>query len=121
VIGERNLRAFCRPPMGVPVSFAGVSKYSDDDSLICGLFDRPQSIDLGERNAAGMQAAKPTIRIPFNAFDPMPNSGDLITVTELRTPTDYTVDPSTAEDDGAFRVYDLFRVTDGDADEDDEQ
>jgi hypothetical protein len=107
--------------MGVLVSFAGVSKYSDDGSAIRGLFDRPQSLDLGERGAAGMQAAAPELRLPFDAFSPMPNAGDIVTVTDLGVSTDYTVDPPTAEDDGAFQCYRLLRVTDGDAAEDDEQ
>ena len=121
MIGERELRVFCRPPMGVPVSFAGVSTYSDDGSAICGLFDRPQSIELGERGSAGMQAAAPTISLPIDAFDPMPNSGDTLTVTERGVATDYTTGVPTASDDGGLQIYDLYTVTDGSGDEESEQ
>ena len=108
--------------MGVPVSFADVSTYADDGSPICGLFDRPQRIELGERGSAGMQAPAPQLSLPCNAFDPMPDSGDTITVTEQGVDTDYTVNAPTSDDDGGFLIYELFTVADEDEqDEDDEQ
>lgn len=105
MIGERNLRAFCRPPQGVPVVFAGVSTYADGDT-VCGLFDQSSGIDFGDRGSAGVAAEHPTLTLPFNAFTPMPKSRDTVTLNG----TDYKVQQPTAEDDGAFLVYPLMRL-----------
>ena len=98
-----QLRAFCRPPMGVPVSFGGVSTYADDGSPICGLFDRPQSMGLQEQGAGGVVAPASELRLPYNAFDPMPDDGDTVTVAGY----DYLCGAPTAEDDGGFLCYAL--------------
>lgn len=102
MLGERDLRAFCRPPMGVPVTFAGVSTYPDGEPVF-GLFDRSQQFQLAEAGIGGAQVALPELRLPFNAFDPMPDVLDVVTVEG----TEYSVNPSTAEDDGAFVCYQL--------------
>lgn len=68
-----------------------------------------------------MQSAAPTLTLPFNAFDPMPDSGDTVSVTERGVTTDYTVNAPTASDDGGFQIYDLYTVTDGSGDEESEQ
>ena len=101
--GASDLRAFCRP-MGVPVSFGGVSTYPDDGSPIQGLFDRPIGSKLAEDGIGGVESAVPELRLPYNAFSPMPQSGDTVTVDG----TTYTVDQPTAEDDGAILCYALF-------------
>lgn len=105
MIGERNLRAFCRPPQGVPVVFAGVATYPDGDA-VCGLFNQPSSIDMMDRGTAGVESAHPELQLPFNAFDPMPHVKDIVNVGG----TDYRVGKSTTEDDGAFVIYPLMRV-----------
>ncbi len=107
MIGSRNLRAFCRPPMGVPVTFAGVSTYSDGDA-VCGLFDRPGSVSLAEHGTAGIVGDSPELRLPFNAFEVMPGDGDILTVTDEGVATDYTVSAPDSEDDGGFFVYKLY-------------
>jgi len=117
VIGSRNLRAFCRPPMGVPVTFAGVSTYPDGDA-VCGVFDTPSSVSLGERGSAGIVGDSPELRLPFNAFETMPTDGDTITVTDEGVSTDYITSAPDKEDDGGFLVYKLYaqgtEVQDGD-------
>ena len=113
MLGARELRAFCRPPAGVPVSFAGVSRYTDDNSLICGLLDQAMQIKLGDHGLGGVSASLPELRLPFDAYDPMPASGDVVTITtpETGATTDYQVDAPTAEDDGAFLCYQLLRTS----------
>lgn len=90
--------------MGVGVSFNDVSSYPDG-SEICGLFDRPIQMKLGDAGIAGVESASPELRLPFDTFDPMPQSGDVITVDGVQ----YEVNQPTAEDDGAFLVYELYR------------
>ena len=106
-MGARDLRAFCRPPMGVPVAFAGVSTYPDG-SLVCGLFDRPIAEQLGYQGTSGVMSAAPELRLPSGTFQPMPDDGDVITVTDDGAVTRYTVGSPGAEDDGAFLVYTLY-------------
>jgi hypothetical protein len=107
IFGVRDLRAFCRP-MGVPVSFGGVTTYPDGEE-IRGLFDRPQQIKLMDEGIGGMEIALPELRLPYNAFNPMPQANAVITVDG----TVYTVSPATAEDDGGFFCYQLH-LTGGD-------
>lgn len=106
MLGARDLRAFCRPPMGVPVAFAGVSTYPDGQQ-VCGLFDRPIQIREAYQDGGGIQSAGSELRLPFDAFSPMPQSGDQVLVTDNGLTTTYEVDAPTAEDDGAFLVYEL--------------
>jgi hypothetical protein len=102
VFGQRDLRAFFRP-MGVPVAFGGVSTYPDDGSPVMGLLDTPLQIKLQDVGIGGAQVELPELRLPFNAFSPMPASRDTVTVDG----TDYTVSAPTAEDDGAILCYQL--------------
>jgi hypothetical protein len=102
MVGARDLRAFCRPPQGVPVVFNGTSTYTDGDRVY-GIFDRPVQIKLMGEGIGGGEVAAPELRLPFNAFNPMPTSRDTLTVNG----TDYTVYPPTTEDDGAFLCYEL--------------
>ncbi len=112
MMGFRDLRAFCRPPMGVPVSFAGVSAYADDGSPTAGLFDRPVAFRLADSGVGGIENAAPELRLPRNAFNPMPQSGDTVTVNDPDTgPATYTVSPPQQEEDGAIFVYELYAVT----------
>lgn len=107
MMGVRDLRAFCREPMGVPVAFAGASTYTDDGSPVCGLFDRAISDQFGYQGTAGVQSAEPQLRLPLNAFPVMPTSGDVLTVNDGGVVTPYAVSGPTAQSDGAFLVYDL--------------
>ena len=91
--------------MGVPVVFAGVSTYPDGDT-VCGLFDKPSNIGFGDRGTAGIESQRPELRLPFNAFDPMPRAKDIVTVDG----TDYRCNQPTDEDDGGFVVYPLMRI-----------
>ena len=100
VFAQRDLRALCR--QGVPVTFGGVSTYPDGVPVL-GLFDRPVQMKLLEFGVGGIETALPALTLPFNAFSPMPRRGDAITVDG----TSYTVQPATAEDDGALLVYEL--------------
>ena len=106
MVGTRDLRAFCRPPMGVPVACAGVSTYADDSSPVCGLFDRPMDSSTGY----GTTVANPELRLPCSAFHPMPKDGTVVTVTDEGIATDYITGTPTAEDDGAFFAYQLRTV-----------
>lgn len=105
IFGAKDLRGICQQ-MGVPVSFGGVATYSDGTPVM-GIFDRPVQMKLTEMGVSGIASAMPSISLPFNAFSPMPSSGDTLVVDG----TTYTVDPPTAEDDGAFLVYSLFLTT----------
>ncbi len=106
MLGARDLRAFCRPPMGVAVAFAGVSSYPDDGTLVCGLFDRP----MDSSPEYGTTVANPELRLPHNAFSPMPRDGSTITVTDDGIATQYLTGTPTAEEDGAFFAYQLRAV-----------
>lgn len=105
----RDLRVFCRPPLGAPVSFGGASAYSDDGSPVCGLFDRPVGFKLPGEGIGGLETANPTLRLPCNAFDPMPQGGDQVSITDPLTgvATTWEVNQPSQEDDGGFWVYDL--------------
>lgn len=102
MFGARHLRALCRDT-GVPVEFAGVSTYSDTGEQVKGLLDQPMDIKLQGEGIGGAQIDHPELRLPFNAFQPMPTGGDVLTVDG----TSYLVYPPTAEDDGSFLCYQL--------------
>jgi hypothetical protein len=101
VFQPADLRAFCR--QGVPVSFKGVSTYADDGSPICGLFDRPVDFKLQTGGVEGVETALPELRLPCNAFSPMPQDGDQISVAGAT----YVCNQPQQEDDGAFFCYAL--------------
>jgi len=100
VYGAPDLRAFCGT--GVPITFNGVSTYPDG-ACVKGLLDRPIEMKLPGEGIGGVEVAIPELRLPFNAFDPMPQTGDTVTVDG----TEYTVYQPTSEDDGAFLCYQL--------------
>lgn len=97
--GAPDLRAFCS--MGDPVVFNGQSSYADTGAAIKGIFDRPMQTKLADQGFGGTDVYLPELRLPFNAFNPMPTNRDLITVAGV----DYTIADTDAEDDGAFLVY----------------
>lgn len=101
VFQARSLRALFST--GVPVSFRGVGTYGDGVP-VRGLFDRAIQMKLEEGGIGGVETASPELRLPFNAFTPMPQDGDEVLVDG----TTYSVTQPTAEDDGAILVYDLL-------------
>lgn len=100
VFGARDLRALFST--GTRVSFQGVSNYGDG-SPVLGLFDRPVAMKLMESGIGGVETATPELRLPFNAFETMPEDGDEIQVNG----TVYAVSQPTTEDDGAILCYQL--------------
>ena len=104
--GGNDLRALFRQ-MGLPVSFEGVSTYSDNGEPIKGMLDRPVQMKLGESGIGAAEIDLPELRLPFDAFDTMPRSRDIVTVDG----TQYKVDAPTAEDDGAIVCYALRRTS----------
>jgi len=91
--------------MGVPVSFRGVSSYGDGVP-VRGLFDRPIAMKLEEGGIGGVESAIPELRLPFNAFQTMPQDGDQVLVDGCT----YSVTQPTTEDDGAILVYELLDI-----------
>jgi hypothetical protein len=80
---------------GVPVQFNG--------SIAQGIFDQPEVIRLADRGFGGVEAANPAIKLPYNAFNPMPASRDTL-VVDGQT---YTVIEHTTDGDGAIITYAL--------------
>ena len=91
--------------MGARVSFAGVGAYADG-TPIRGLFDRTGAFGLMQSGVGGTEVAHPELRVPFNAFDPMPKRGQTITIDG----TDFKCEAPLPEDDGAFLCYQLKAV-----------
>lgn len=97
--GTSDLRTFCRQ-MGVSVSFQGVVTYPDGEP-VKGLFDIGGQ-DAGFGETTRVEDARYTLELPFNAFNPMPESGDELTVLDGIAPGNYAVRNSTALDDGSM-------------------
>jgi hypothetical protein len=68
-----------------------------------GNFDRPLEIKLGSHGFGGVETELPAVRLPYNAFSPMPTNDDTITVDG----TVYTVAEVTAEGDGSVVCIEL--------------
>ena len=96
--GTSDLRAFCRQ-MGVSVSFQGVVTYPDGEP-VKGLFDVGGQDALFE--STRVEDARYTLELPYDAFNPMPDSGDELTVLDGIAPGNYAVRNSTALDDGSM-------------------
>ena len=97
-----DLRAFCRD-LGVPVTFAGVSVYPDTGEPVKGLLDQPTQNRGGDQGFGGIDITVPELRLPFNAFSPMPRNKQAITVDGVA----YTIADTSSEDDGAFLCFGL--------------
>jgi hypothetical protein len=80
---------------GVVVQFNGTSAN--------GILDSGNQIVLADHGFGGIEADKPTIKIPGNAFNPMPTTGDNLTVDG----DEYTVASFTNDTDGAIWSYAL--------------
>jgi hypothetical protein len=98
VFGARDLRPLCST--GPRVTFGTVSAYPDG-TPVRGLQDLPIQMKMLDNGTAGVETDMPELRLPFNAFDPMPRDGDTVLVEGVA----YTVNQPTAEDDGAFLCY----------------
>lgn len=105
MFGDVDLRVFFRD-FGVPVTFGGVSLYADGEP-IKGNFDRAVQIKLADEGFGGVETAMPELRLPYNAFSPMPTETDVITVNG----TQFTVSEVTAEGDGAVVCLYLKKVS----------
>lgn len=66
-------------------------------------FDEPMEIVVADAGFGGIESAQPCIRVPFNAWNPMPEEDDAITVNG----TNYTVAKRTALGDGAVMQLSL--------------
>jgi hypothetical protein len=97
MFGDADLPTFFGD-FGVPVTFQGVT--------VKGNFDRPEQIKLADQGFGGVETGFPAVRLPYNAFRPMPCTGDAVNVDG----TDYTVAEITAESDGAIVCLDLKAV-----------
>lgn len=92
--GDADLGVFFAD-MGVAVTFGG--------STVQGLFDKPTQIKLSDQGFGGVETGFPAVRLPYNAFSPMPINGQSITVDG----TVYTVAEVTAESDGKIVCLEL--------------
>lgn len=98
MFGDADLPAFFAD-MGVPVLFGSQPAQK-------GLFDQPAQIKLADEGFGGVETGMPEVRLPYNAFSPMPTEKDVITVNG----TQYTVSEVTAEGDGAVACLYLKAV-----------
>lgn len=95
--GDGDLPAFFGD-FGVDVTFNG--------STALGLMDNPIVIKLADRGFGGFETQMPTVRLPYNAFAPMPVETDQVAVDGVF----YTVSEPTAEGDGKIICYALKKV-----------
>ena len=96
MFGDSDLSVFFDPgTFGVPVVFGGSTAY--------GILDQAQVIHLADAGFGGFNTLVPTLQLPYNAFNPMPNTRDLLTVNEQN----YTVTERTSASDGAILTYSL--------------
>lgn len=94
MFGDSDLGVFTAD-FGVVVQFAG--------SQANGIFDKPIKTGLADEGFGGINTTRPTLRLAYNAFAPMPEQGNTITVDG----TDYTIADEDADTDGAFVWYPL--------------
>lgn len=98
MFGDADLPVFFAD-FGVPVIFGSTT--------VLGIFNRPVQIKLADQGFGGVETSFPSVELPYNAFNPMPDSGDAVNVDG----TDYTVSAPTAVSDGGVICYDLKAVT----------
>lgn len=92
--GDTDLPIFFAD-MGVSVTFGGVTTK--------GLIDEPSIIDHMGQRFSGTEAIQRVLTLPFNAFTPMPEPKQTITVDG----TNYTIFDRHAMDDGRLVGYGL--------------
>ena len=105
MFGDEDLPTFFGD-MGVPVMFKGVSTYPNGKPIL-GNFDRPLATKLADMGFGGITSEAPCVRLPYNAFRPMPRSKDVLFVDGCK----YEVSEPSAESDGGVIVYDLKAVS----------
>lgn len=98
MFGDADLPTFFAD-FGVPVIFGAATAQ--------GIFDQPQQIKLADQGFGGVETAFPAVHLPYNAFSPMPLTGDAVNVNG----TNYTVAETTAEGDGAVVCLELKAVS----------
>jgi len=98
MFGDADLPVFFAD-FGDPVTFGS--------NTVLGNFNRPVQIKLADQGFGGVETAFPSVELAYNAFSPMPDSGDTLNVAG----TDYTVSEPTAISDGAIVCYDLKAVS----------
>lgn len=94
MFGDNDLGVFFGD-FGVPVQFGGAT--------VAGILDQPEKITLADRGFGGFDTTVPTLKLPYNAFSPMPTELDSITINGQN----YSITEQTAESDGAVIVYSL--------------
>jgi len=94
LLGAADIAVFFAD-FAVPVVFGGVTAQ--------GILDAPIQTGLADQTFGGLEIAKPEVRLPFNAFSPMPVQRQAITVNGVS----YTVSDPTAESDGLVVCYRL--------------
>lgn len=99
MFGDADLPTFFAD-MGVPVLFGTQPQTK-------AIFDRPVQIKLADEGFGGVETGMPELRLPYNAFSPMPTEGDVITVDG----TKYSISEVTAEGDGAVTCLYLKAVS----------
>jgi hypothetical protein len=95
MIFRSNDLAFMFAAFGVQVQFGGY--------IAQGIFDQPEVIRLADRGFGGVEAANPALKLPFNAFNPMPANKDTLAVGG----DTYSVIEHTTDGDGAIVTYAL--------------
>jgi hypothetical protein len=98
MFGDSDLPVFFAD-FGVPVIFG--------TNTVLGNFNRPVQTKLADQGFGGVDTAFPSVELAYNAFSPMPVSGDALNVNG----TAYTVSEPTAVSDGAIVCYDLKKVS----------
>jgi hypothetical protein len=93
MFGDADLPTFFAD-FGVAVVFQG--------NTALGNFDRPADVKAWGDAVVSI----PAVRMPYNAFRPMPRSGDAVNVDGK----DYTISEPTAEADGAVVCFELKAV-----------
>jgi hypothetical protein len=92
--GDADLAVFTAD-FGIAVTFQG--------STAKGILNQPQKTALADQGFGGISTTRPTIRLPYNAFTPMPEPGETINVDGV----DYAIADEDAESDGAFVWFPL--------------
>jgi hypothetical protein len=98
MFGDADLPVFFAD-FGVPVIFNG--------RQAMGNLDNPMAVKLADQGYGGVVTELPSIRLPHNAFRPMPRPNDRILVDGQ----DYSVTEPAAQEDGAVVMYELKRTS----------
>lgn len=94
--------AFGDDDLGVFTADFGVAVQFNGSNAI-GIFDKPIKTGLADQGFGGITSDRPTIKLPYNAFNPMPQPRDPITVDYVA----YSIADEDAASDGAFITYPL--------------